>query len=92
MPGDSLKFFSMPRFHHGTYTREGVTATNYSLIVGDFKTDPNGDGEAHYEVDLTSIPPGTYDAQFGWQTKPIGSVFYRTGTKYGVGFGQIKIP
>jgi hypothetical protein len=92
VPGDGLKFFSLPRFHHGTYTRESVTATNYSLIVGDFKTDPNGDGEAHFEVDLTGIPAGTYDVQFGWQTKPIGSVFYRTGTKYGVGFAQIKIP
>lgn len=89
---EARKYFSTPRFHSGTHTRDGVTSTNTGRALGDFLINPNGHGEAQYELDLTGIPAGTYDVQFGWQTKPVGRVFYRTGTKYGVGFAKIKIP
>lgn len=87
-----LKSFGAPRYNHGVYTSDGITAQNDGFIVGDFKTNGSGDGEAHVELDLSGVPSGTYDAQFTWGTPGIGSVIYRTGEKYGVGFAKIKVP
>lgn len=92
LPEAGLKSFGVPRYNHGIYTRDGITARNDGFIVGDFQTNKDGDGEAHFELDLTGVPAGTYDAQFAWGTPAIGSILYRTGGKYGVGFGQIKVP
>lgn len=92
LPPAGLKSFGAPRFNHGVYTRDGITAQNDGFIVGDFKTNDSGDGEAHVELDLTGVPSGTYDAQFTWGTPSIGSIIYRTGEKYGIGFAKIKVP
>jgi hypothetical protein len=92
LPPAGLNFFGAPRYNHGVYTRDGVTARNDGFIVGDFKTNDRGDGEAQVELDLTDVPSGTYDAQFTWGTLGVGSIVYRTGEKYGVGFARIKIP
>jgi hypothetical protein len=92
LPPAGLPAFGAPRYNHGVYTRDGITAQNDGYIVGDFKTNDSGDGEGHVELDLTGVPSGTYDAQFTWGTPGIGSIVYRTGDKYGVGFAKIKVP
>jgi hypothetical protein len=92
LPGDGVKFFGVPRLIRASTTREDVTAMLDSFIVGKFTTDRNGNGETHMELDLTGVPAGSYDVQFAWTRLTDTRAFYRTGAKYGVGFGKIIVP
>ena len=93
---DGVKFFGVPRFARVTTTREQNTATIDSFVVGAFRTDAYGNGEAHFKLDLSKVTPGAYNVQFAW-TKLLedggqGQGYYRTGEKYAQGFVVIKIP
>lgn len=92
LPGDGLKFFGVPRLLRNTFTREGVTAIHDGFLVGKFTTDRLGNGEAHVELDLAGVPAGSYSAQFTWTRRSDLRGYYRTGTKYGEGFGTIVVP
>lgn len=92
LPGDGVKFFGVPRLQRATINREGTEAIQDSFIVGKFITDQNGNGETHVELDLTGVPAGSYDAHFAWTRLTDTRAFYRTGTKYGQGFGKIVVP
>lgn len=92
LPGDGLKSFGVPRFLRNTYTREEITATHDAFIVGKFATDRNGNGQTHVELDLAGVPAGSYNAQFTWTRLSDTRGYYRTGSKYGQGFGTIIVP
>ncbi len=91
LPGDGLKFFGVPRFGRAIHTREGVTAMQDAFILGEFFTDRFGNGRRSFELDLSGVPAGSYDALFTW-TKLIDTRgYYRTGSKYGEGFAKIVV-
>src|SRR6185295_6145980 len=92
LPGDGLKSFGVARLQRASFNREGTEAMQDSFIVGKFTTDNFGNGETHVELDLTGVPAGSYDAHFAWTRLTDTRAFYRTGTKYGVGFGKIVVP
>lgn len=92
LPGDGLTSFGVPRFLRNTFTREGVTALHDSFIVGSFTVDRFGNGQTYVELDLAGVPAGSYNAQFTWTRRTDTRGFYRTGTKYGQGFGKIVVP
>lgn len=92
---DGVKFFGVARFDHANYTREQKNATIDSFIVGAFRTDANGNGQAHFKLDLSKVPAGAYNVQFGWtkllQDGGQNQCFYRTGEKFAQGFASIKV-
>ena len=92
LPGDGVKFFGVPRFSRSTHTREGVTATHDAFILGEFFTDRFGNGQRSFDLDLSGVPPGSYDAQFTWFQLVDLRGHYRTGSKHGEGFGKIVVP
>jgi hypothetical protein len=92
LPGDGMASFGVPRIQRGTFTREGVTATNDAFIVGKFVTNSMGNGETHVTIDLAGVPPGSYDVQFTWTQRTDSRALYRTGRKYGQGFARIVVP
>jgi hypothetical protein len=93
---DGVKFFGVPRLSRLSATREGNTAVIESFVVGAFRTDAAGNGQAHFKLDLSKVTPGAYNVQFVWAKLPAdggqGQGYYRTGEKYGQGFAVIKIP
>jgi hypothetical protein len=92
-PPAGIPFFGVKRWDHATYTREKITAQLDTFILGDFRTDGRGNGEAHFKLDLSSVPPGAYNVQFGWTVISTGAHgYYRTGQKFGQGFAVIKVP
>ena len=92
LPGDGVKFFGVTRFSRSTHTREDVTATHDAFLLGEFSTDRFGNGRRSFELDLSGVPPGSYDAQFTWGQLSDLRGHYRTGSKYGEGFAQIVLP
>lgn len=92
LSGDGLKFFGVQRFLRNTFTREDVTSVLDGYIVGSFMTDRFGNGKSNVELSLAGVPSGSYNAQFTWTRLVDTRAYYRTGTKYGVGFGQIIVP
>ena len=92
LPGNGLTSFGVPRFLRNTFTREGVTAIHDSFIVGKFTVDRFGNGQAHVVLDLANVPAGSYDVQFTWTRLSDTRGYYRTGSKYGEGFGKIIVP
>ena len=91
-PGDGLKFFGVPRFLRETHTREDVTAIIDGFIVGKLNTDRFGKGQTHVDLDLSTVPAGTYNAQFTWTRLSDLRCYYRTGTKFGQDFAKIVLP
>ena len=92
LPGNGLTSFGVPRFLRNSFTREGVTAMHDAFIVGKFTVDRFGNGQAQVELDLANVPSGSYNAQFTWTRLSDTRGYYRTGSKYGEGFGQIIVP
>lgn len=88
-----ITFFGVKRWGHASYTREDITALLDSFVLGDFRTDARGNGEAHFKLDLSSVPAGSYNLQFAWTVLSTGAhSYYRTGQKFGQGFAVVKIP
>jgi hypothetical protein len=92
LPGDGLKFFGVPRFGRAIHTREDVTAMQDAFVLGEFSTDRFGNGRRSFELDLSGVPPGSYDALFTWFQLIDNRGHYRTGSKYGEGFAKIVVP
>jgi hypothetical protein len=92
LPGDGVKFFGVPRFSRSTHTREDVKATHDAFLLGEFFTDRFGNGRRSFDLDLSDVPAGLYDAQFTWGQLSDLRGHYRTGSKYGAGFAKIVVP
>lgn len=92
LPGDGVKFFGVPRFLRETHTREDVKATLDAFLLGEFFTDRFGNGRRSFDLDLSGVPAGSYDAQFTWGQLSDLRGHYRTGSKYGEGFAKIVVP
>ena len=92
LPGDGVKFFGVPRFSRSTHTREDVEATHDAFLLGEFFTDRFGNGRRSFDLDLSGVPAGSYDAQFTWGQLSDLRGHYRTGSKYGEGFAKIVVP
>lgn len=90
-PGSGLKFFGVPRFLRETHTREDVTKTIDGFVVGKFNTDRFGNGQTRVELDLSTVPAGTYDVQFTWTQLSDLRCHYRTGTTFGQDVAKIVL-
>jgi hypothetical protein len=92
LPDPGVASFGVPRFARINQTREGTNATTDVFPVGTFVTDANGDGDAHFNLDLAGVPSGTYLLQYWWSASCCFPVSYRTGTSFGIGFDTITVP
>lgn len=97
LPAPGLEHFGVRRVGgQGKYNREGNEHVVDIFLVGTFSTNEDGFGLADFDLDLSDVPSGTYNLQFGWTKEPVLSCYYRTGGVFGGppagSFTQIVIP